>query len=224
MDASRPSRGRPSADRAARIDSDILTVALELFLDKGYENTSMEAIAAHAKVSKGTLYARYSGKEPLFREILHTEMTQWSQRAGADDHLLPPDLEGRTRHHARVLMQVFGWPDFQRVSQLMDSLRVLFPDLLREWHDMGTVHYLNFLSDEMAHAAAAEGREPQDWPLIAGIVLHSLSGWYRAEAMLGDVDQGKARAYADSVVDLLMHAVPAGKVHDQSPSSARQSR
>jgi Transcriptional regulator len=45
-----------------RID-DILAAAVEVFVEKGYENTSMEEIAKHAGLSKGGLYHHFLSKD-----------------------------------------------------------------------------------------------------------------------------------------------------------------
>ncbi len=48
----------------------ILTAARELFLNAGYGNTSMDAVAKHAGVSKSTLYAHFENKEQLFGAVV----------------------------------------------------------------------------------------------------------------------------------------------------------
>src|SRR5579859_8268673 len=50
----------------------ILGAARELFLDAGYGNTSMDAVAKHAGVSKSTLYAHFQNKEQLFGAVVGT--------------------------------------------------------------------------------------------------------------------------------------------------------
>lgn len=60
-------RGRP-AD--ARKHADILAVAMDVFLEHGYHDASMDAIAARAKVSKITVYAHFSSKPALFSAII----------------------------------------------------------------------------------------------------------------------------------------------------------
>jgi AcrR family transcriptional regulator len=51
----------------------VLDAAFELFLERGYEGTSMEAIAAAAGVSKPVVYACFASKEELFEELLRRE-------------------------------------------------------------------------------------------------------------------------------------------------------
>ena len=48
----------------------ILAAAQRLFLERGFERTSMEAIREHAGVSKPTLYNHYSSKEVLFADVI----------------------------------------------------------------------------------------------------------------------------------------------------------
>jgi AcrR family transcriptional regulator len=52
---------------------EVLNAALDLFLERGYEGTSMEAIARAAGVTKPVVYACFSGKDELFRALLRRE-------------------------------------------------------------------------------------------------------------------------------------------------------
>jgi AcrR family transcriptional regulator len=51
----------------------VLDAAFDLFLQHGYEGTSMEAIAAAAGVTKPVVYACYPSKEELFEGLLRRE-------------------------------------------------------------------------------------------------------------------------------------------------------
>lgn len=48
----------------------IFCAAKELFVEKGFEGTSMDAIAAAAGVSKLTVYSHFGDKDTLFREAV----------------------------------------------------------------------------------------------------------------------------------------------------------
>lgn len=48
----------------------ILHVALHLFAEKGYENTSISMIAREAAISKGLLYNYFENKEHLLEEVV----------------------------------------------------------------------------------------------------------------------------------------------------------
>ncbi len=52
--------GRPSRDEAARLSDRILDAATDLFFQRGYGATSIEAVARSARISKRTFYHRYA--------------------------------------------------------------------------------------------------------------------------------------------------------------------
>ena len=77
-----PSRSpRPAASAAARAvrprwrrrkearPAEILTAALETFVERGYAATTLADVARRAGVSKGTLYLYYRNKESLFQAV-----------------------------------------------------------------------------------------------------------------------------------------------------------
>lgn len=51
----------------------VLDAAFELFLSRGYEGTSMEAVAGAIGVSKPVVYACYPSKDDLFKALLQRE-------------------------------------------------------------------------------------------------------------------------------------------------------
>lgn len=64
----------PAGDRASESRAQILEAASDVFLEAGFERTSIDRIAAVARVSKQTIYEYFPGKTALFeasvREIL----------------------------------------------------------------------------------------------------------------------------------------------------------
>ena len=73
--ASARARGRKRAAHLGpeRRRPEVLDAALKLFLEGGYEGTSMEAVARAAGVTKPVVYACFPGKEELFRALLRRE-------------------------------------------------------------------------------------------------------------------------------------------------------
>lgn len=63
-----PGRPKDLAKRKA-----ILEAAKSLFLSKGYDGSSMDAIAAEAGVSKLTVYSHFTDKETLFAEAVKSK-------------------------------------------------------------------------------------------------------------------------------------------------------
>jgi TetR/AcrR family transcriptional repressor of mexJK operon len=79
--AARPKRrqgGRPSLEEAKQLHGRILDAATAIFIDRGYGETSIEAIAARAGIGKLTLYRRFSGKDALFDAVVLRLIDQWN--------------------------------------------------------------------------------------------------------------------------------------------------
>lgn len=173
----------------------------------------MDAIAAAARVSKGTLYARYEGKEALFRAIIEDLLGKLSLRAGQQDHLLPDDLEQRLRHHARVLISVFGWNEYALATRLVFNASHAFPEIEQVWQEAGSRHYVALLADDMARTGVLPEDSSVDWTFLANLFLHAVSGWYRNALASGPVSESETAAYCDKVIEAIMATINAANKH-----------
>ncbi len=64
-------------DKKARI----LAAAMEIFGERPYHAVKMEEIAERASVGKGTVYGYFSGKDELFREMIHESFEVYFREA-----------------------------------------------------------------------------------------------------------------------------------------------
>ncbi|WP_157791176.1 TetR/AcrR family transcriptional regulator, partial [Bradyrhizobium japonicum] len=69
--------GRPTKTAAIERDQRLIEVATRLFLDRGFDATSLDAVAEAARVSKPTVYSRYGDKRGLFAAVLRREIARW---------------------------------------------------------------------------------------------------------------------------------------------------
>ncbi|OBG35279.1 TetR family transcriptional regulator [Mycobacterium alsense] len=75
--------GTKRLPRAVR-EQQMLDAAVQMFSVNGYHETSMDAIAAEAQISKPMLYLYYGSKEDLFGACLNREMTRFIDVVRAD--------------------------------------------------------------------------------------------------------------------------------------------
>ncbi len=61
----------------------LVDAARELFTDNGYAATSLDAVVAQARVTKGALYHHYRGKQGLFEAVFEAEEGEASARVQA---------------------------------------------------------------------------------------------------------------------------------------------
>lgn len=56
--------------------ADILSAALDAFVENGYAATRLEDVAERAKISKGTLYLYFESKEALFQAVVRESIVR----------------------------------------------------------------------------------------------------------------------------------------------------
>jgi AcrR family transcriptional regulator len=85
--------GTKRLPRAVR-EQQMLDAAVQMFSVNGYHETSMDAIAAEAQISKPMLYLYYGSKEDLFGACLNRELSRFIEvvRADIDFTQSPKDL------------------------------------------------------------------------------------------------------------------------------------
>src|SRR6516164_5204739 len=85
--------GTKRLPRAVR-EQQMLDAAVQMFSVNGYHETSMDAIAAEAQISKPMLYLYYGSKEDLFGACLNRELSRFidAVRADIDFRQSPKDL------------------------------------------------------------------------------------------------------------------------------------
>lgn len=63
----------PGRPRDAQKDEAIVRAAQQLFMERGFEGASVDAIAEAAGVAKATVYARFADKEALLKQSIATK-------------------------------------------------------------------------------------------------------------------------------------------------------
>ena len=100
--------------RAVR-EQQMLDAAVQIFSVNGYHETSMDAIAAEAQISKPMLYLYYGSKEELFGACLNRELGRFIEAVRADVDLkqAPRELLRRT------ILSVLQYIDANRASWIV---------------------------------------------------------------------------------------------------------
>lgn len=151
--ASAPAKADRDAGARARRD-EILEVAFDLFVDRGYSGASMDALAESADSHKRELYRLFASKKDLFREAVALRCRQrLASRDHADADVAPTVY---LTHFGVRLIQLIVSPrtialqraiigDLERHPKLgawlMDAAVSTAADLLaprlRQWHRQG---------------------------------------------------------------------------------------
>lgn len=152
--------GRPSRADALRLRQRILEVAAQLFLAEGYGSTSIEAVAAHAGISKRTLYHRFDDKSALFAAVVHEIIEQIRPPPGV------PLIEGATlrdilRRIAALMLRAALAPSAIALHRLVMAESARFPELVRAVHGDGSTREAISLISGLLAREPRGGRAPK---------------------------------------------------------------
>jgi len=118
----------------------LVDAAEGLFTEHGYAATSLDAIVAEARVTKGALYHHYSGKQALFEAVFEKV-----ESAGAQS--IQASLEGQKDPWEKALaglhafLEVVRQPSYSRIV-IQDGPSVLGYERFREQEERSTFAYV----------------------------------------------------------------------------------
>lgn len=197
-------RGRPNAERAARIDRLVLDTARRRFLSEGFEAVSLESIALEAGISKGTLYARHASKEALLLAVWEDAVNGWSRAAARNDYLLTDDIAQRLLHHARTIANSLMQEETLSFQRLIFANADRFPTIAREIHILGFRYIADLLARDMADSALRDGIPINDPFATAEAFVSMISGWMTQNSIVRNVALDEAEAFARHATNLFV--------------------
>jgi TetR/AcrR family transcriptional regulator, mexJK operon transcriptional repressor len=134
--------GRPTLS-----NEELLDKALDLFLEKGFERTTIDAITASAGMAKRTVYLRYSDKTALFKAALQRAIEDWivpveRLRAAESD-----DVEETLLRVGQILMENLMGPAGLRLLRITNAESARMPEIGAYTTQNGTEPTIAYLAD-----------------------------------------------------------------------------
>ena len=202
--------GTKRLPRAVR-EQQMLDAAVQMFSANGYHETSMDAIAAAAQISKPMLYLYYGSKEELFGACLNRELGRFIDAVRSDI-----DLKQSPRELLRsTIGSVLHYIDANRASWIVLNTQATssqaFAHTVREGREK--------IIDLVARLLEAGTRNPEphsDLHMIA-VALVGAGEAVAARVSVGDADVDEA---AELLINLFwrgLKGAPADK--DSVPAS-----
>jgi AcrR family transcriptional regulator len=146
--SSRPAAGRPTKAQQAARHAELMRVALDQFLEHGFDQASVEGIAAEVGMSKRTIYARYKDKAELFRAAVDQAVDGYTISAEDLATAQTGDLRETLLKVARLRLANLSRPDTIRLQRVLTAQSYHFPDLFREAFGRSIAPTIDFLEAE----------------------------------------------------------------------------
>jgi len=193
----------------AKVDR-ILAAARTLFLQRGYGETSMDAIARHAAVSKATLYSHFDSKAALFAALMVDECRHLSDEIGRRA-LDKPEIRDALLQVAHDFNNLLCAGDGLTMYRIVVAEAPRFPELGQVFYDSGPSIMIDRIADMLRRAADRGLLEIRD-PRVAAIHFISLArGELHLTGVLGLKNASKNPTdYIEASVDVFLAAYNAG--------------
>lgn len=177
----RGSGGRPTRAEAMRRDARLLDAATTLFMERGFDGTSIDAVAEAAGVSKPTVYARYRDKRDLFAAVLRGRIRDWLApiSAAAEAQATesnPKSIETTLHELSRHMLSQALMPDCATLQRILAAQAVQFPELAKLAHEDGWLRGVRGVAILLQQFAARGEIKVDDPELAADLFLNLLLG------------------------------------------------
>lgn len=204
-----PRRGRPSPEQSAAITEAIVNTATALFLQDGFEGTSMEAVAAEVGIPKRTLYKRFTDKAELLDAVLKARVRAWSSVSSQQNATLSADLPLRLKQYVATMLVWAGSPEvrtFSRLFAIAEGLSRIGQD---RFDFSGRAEMVSLIAHDIKAFGSAQGIHAQEPLRVARIIMAQLTGWLALRGDDAPITCAEATLEAGYLVDVLMQGAKA---------------
>lgn len=165
--------------------------AVPLFLDKGYDNVSMNDVIDAAGGSKATIYALFGNKEGLFEEVVRwiaAETSVMVNLTGATG-----SIEERLRAMGMAFLETVLHPRIIELHRLMVSLGRTFPSATSGFYAAGPDNAYRLVADWITEHQEAGEIRPGDAHDLAALFLDMLIGEFQLSILTGAMKRPTAK-------------------------------
>ena len=144
----------------------LIAIGRQLFAERGFDATSIEEVAARAKVSKPVVYEHFGGKEGLYAVVVDREVRSLLDRVGG----------ALTAGHPRALLEQAALALLDYIEEETDGFRVLVREapVMSATGNFSSV--LNDVAHRVEHILGAEFKHRGYDPKLAELYSQMLVG------------------------------------------------
>ena len=184
MDATSTMRrgaGRPTTEQAEARHGELLDAALDLFLEHGFELTTIEMIAARINMTKRTVYGRYPDKASLFRGAVQRAIERQIVPQDVLEGFDQGDLTETLASIARLRIGQVMTPNGLRLQRIINTESYRFPEIFTANFEQSAKPVIDFVAGLLDRGVAAGQLAPTDSGLAASAFMSMvISGQVRA--------------------------------------------
>jgi TetR/AcrR family transcriptional regulator, mexJK operon transcriptional repressor len=210
--------GRPTLSNEHLLDT-----ALDLFLENGFERTSIDAIAAAAGMAKRTVYSRYADKTTLFMAALTRAIEEWIVPVEQLQAAETDDFEHTLLAIGRILVANVLRPGGLRLLRLTNAVSGHMPEIGAFNVQKGTEPTVAYLADLFRRRLGPDGISARDADLAAEAFIDLVPGGPANATARGLVmDDEAVDRHTRYCVGLFLHGVLPRNSHTRAIEAENQ--
>lgn len=205
----RPPQPGPGRPKDLEKKAAILDAAKHLFLQRGYDGVSMEAIAAEAVVSKLTVYNHFSDKENLFAEAVKCRCEELLPTAVFEAEPGQRPVGEQLRGIALAFHALISSDEAIQLHRTLAARAMIDTRLSELFYEAGPQRTIDALRGFLERANRAGVLQVPDTQRAAAHFFCLLKGEHHLQLIVGCCEAlpaAECRAHIDSVVDLFLRA------------------
>ena len=218
----RPAQGgRPPHEIAAKLETHILSIALQLMCANDLESVTIDAVARAAHVSKRTLYARFPTRQALFLAVLNHAVEL--RLAPLRRPVLDGDWRAGLASLLSEMLEASAETELRAIERLLLWARDHDPDLVQSMFDRSSARPVRVIATILGGAADRHELEAPDVERMATILFEAAVVGPRRRMLFGVDPKETAedrRRHVAAVVELLLGAASAPSPFQQECSDA----
>jgi AcrR family transcriptional regulator len=217
-----PGRTTPSQTKQRNVE--LLDKALDLFLENGFERTTIDQITAAVGMAKRTVYLRYGDKTKLFKASLQRAIEDWIVPVERLRAAETEDLEESLLRIGQILVENIMSPAGLRLMRITNAESGRLPEIGVYAYKQGTDRTIAYLADLLRRRiqpADAQIIDPQEAAL--GFLYLVVGGPASVTAWGLVLEKAEIDKHTRDCVRLFLHGLlPRGKEFRSAPSAGSQ--
>ena len=197
-----PTSGRQGRPKSEEKRLNISQAAAHLFLDQGFERTSMDNIAHSAGVSKQTVYSHFQNKDDLFRSCITGKITKYQLAVDASQH---KTLESGLSAVADGFLNLLSDQGVLSMWRLVINEALAHPRVAKLFYEAGPDATYNYLATFLQQNA--DKLSTTDYKRAAMAFLSNVKGPYEMPLMLGlitEIPDAERKQHIKTVIEQFM--------------------
>jgi TetR/AcrR family transcriptional regulator, mexJK operon transcriptional repressor len=191
-----------------RRNARLIEIAASMFMERGFEATSVDAVAEAAGIGKATLYARYKDKGELFAAVLQRKIDRWLAMNETDERAATGRIEDVLLARARRTVAVALTPEAVAINRIVMAESARFPTLAKLVHEQGWQRSNAAVAALLDQFVANGQIQVEDTNVAADLFLSLVIGRQTRLAMLGiETDPGQIDQRVKAAVNLFLNGV-----------------